>query len=189
MVSMVSMFCLSFSCFFWLFVVGFCSNTPLEKSMFFSGFCSCLFFSLTRGIWCFSKCIPGNNEGFLWFLWFLCFVCLSLAFFGCLSLVFVQTHHSKKVCFFLVFVLVCFFLSRGEFGVSQNVYLEIMKVFYGFYGFYVLFVFLLLFLVVCRWFLFKHTTRKKYVFFWFLFLFVFFSHEGNLVFLKMYTWK
>src|SRR5436309_761089 len=167
MVSMVSVFRLSFSCFFWLFVVGFRLHTQEKKYVFFFlvcfclsrrefcvsqnvyleimnavygfyGFCvsfvfpflmfflsrgfsfthtrekirvfsscfSCLFLSLKKGILCFSKCIPGNNEGCLWFLWFLCFVCLSLAFFGCLSWVFVYTHKRKNTCFFFLFVFV-----------------------------------------------------------------------------------
>src|SRR2546421_42304 len=99
MVSMVSVFRLSFSCFFWLFVVGFRLHTQ-----------------------------------------------------------------EKKYVFFLLVCLVCFCLSRREFCVSQNVYLEIMKAVYGFYGFCVSFVFLLLFVVVCRWFLFTHTREKIRVF-------------------------
>src|SRR5436305_1186208 len=105
MVSMVSVFRLSFSCFFWLFVVGFRLYTQ-----------------------------------------------------------------EKKYVFFLLFFLVCFFLSRREFCVSQNVYLEILKVFYGFSGFCVSFFFLLLFFVFFPLFFVYTHKRKNTCFFFFFFL-------------------
>src|SRR5436309_761090 len=107
-------FCVSFV-FLLLFLVvcrGFSFTHTREKIRVFF---SCLFLSLKKGILCFSKCIPGNNECCLWFLWFLCFFCLSLPYVLPFSWVFVYTHKRKNTCFFFLFFLFVFVSQEGNF--------------------------------------------------------------------------
>src|SRR5256885_1977547 len=132
MVSRVSVFRLSFSCFFWLFVVGFRLHTQEKKYVFFLlVFLVC--FCLSRREFCVSQNVYLEIlKVFYGFSGFCVLFVFLLLFFVVSRWFFVYTHKRKNSCFFFFFFLVCFFLSRREFCVSQNVYLEILKVFYGF---------------------------------------------------------